>query len=253
MELSKDSKVIVNRLLDLANKSYRQNMFTFTDFMSEGDLSLFYDNIKEFQFVKYTVFGGMDDAERNIIRFGDEEELGYIEEFPIVCLCISPVLAKFSDELGHRDYLGSLMNLGIERSVLGDIVIKDKKAYLFCKSDIKDYIVDNLYKIKHTNVKLEEVQGESICAGSQPVLKEILVPSMRVDVIISSIYNKSRSQAVVLFREHKVFVNGRLYENNSGVLKENDLVSVRGYGRFRYIGIVRNTSKGKYILNIQLF
>lgn len=253
MEQSKEAKVIIKRLLDLANKSYKQNMYTFTDFLGEGDLSLFYEYIREFDFVKYTVYGGMDDTERAMIRFGDEEELGYIEEFPIACLKVSPVLAKFSDELSHRDYLGSLMNLGIERSVIGDIIIKEKNAFIFCKSDIKEYIMDNLYKIKHTNVKLEEVKEAFGDIEREPAYKEIIVASLRTDVVVASVYNKSRSQVLVLFREHKVFVNGRLYENNSGILKANDMVSVRGCGRFRYEGIVRTTAKGKNIIKVDIY
>ena len=195
----------------------------------------------------------MEDTERAMIRFGDEEEFGYVEEFPIVCLKISPVLAKFSDELGHRDYLGALMNLGIERSIIGDIVIKDKLAYVFCKLDIKTYIVDNLYKIKHTNVKVEEVESAQISIEREPVIKEMIVTSLRVDVIVASVYNKSRSQAITLFREHKVYVNGHLYENNSGVLKDGDMVSVRGCGRFRYEGVLRMTGKGRHVIKVDVY
>ena len=253
MEQSKESKTIVKRFLDLANKSYKQNMYTFTDFLSEGDLSLFYDNIKDFGFTKYQVYGGMADTERVMICFGNEEEFGYKEEFPIACLKISPVLAKFSDELSHRDYLGALMNLGIERSVIGDIIIKEKCSYIFCKDDIKSYIIDNLFKIKHTNVRVEETTPNIEGIKREPVYKEVIVSSLRIDVIIASIYNKSRSQVVTLFREHKIFVNGRLYENNSGLIKEGDMISVRGSGRFRYEGTLRTTLKGKNVIKVDVY
>lgn len=246
-------KELIKRMLDLANKSYRQNMFTFTDFLSESELSTFYEHQEGFRFIKYKIFGGYKEAERNIIRYGNGEELGYEEEFPISCIMINPLLDKFAEKLSHRDYLGALMNLGIERGKMGDILIKDKAAYLFCKSEMRDFIIDNLYKVKHTSITLTEVDGSKAVGESKTKLIEISVASLRADVIISAVYNKSRNQSILLFREHKVFVNGRLYENNSGILKESDMVSVRGYGRFRYMGINRSTAKGKYRIEVLIY
>lgn len=250
MEVTKEEREILKRLLDLANKSYNQNVFTFTDFLSQADIGLFYANEKEFSFVKYEVFGGTDDTERNMIRFGDKEELGYEEPFPIVCLKIKPLIEKFADELSHRDYLGALMNLGIERATLGDILINGKTAYLFANTKIQKFIEDNFDKVKHTSIALEIVENALTIARKEPVEREVMVASLRADIIISKLFNRSRSQTVELFREHKVFVNSRLYENNSGMLKENDMVSVRGYGRFLFEGIDRNTSKGKLMIKV---
>lgn len=252
-KLKDTSRELIKRLLDLANKSYKQNMFTFTDFLSEGEMSDFYQNKSEFDFVKYTIFGGYEASERNIIRFGDSEELGYEEEFPIVCIKITPILEKFSEQLSHRDYLGAIMNLGIDRGKTGDILVKNKVAYLFCKKEMEDFIMENLYKIRHTNITLTQVDKEEAIGESDIEAKEFLVASERIDGVISGVYNKSRSQCVNLFREHKVFVNGKLYENNSGVLKENDMVSVRGFGRFRYMGVVKSTAKGKYRIEVLLY
>lgn len=253
MELLKESKDIFKRLKDLANKSYNQNMFTFSDFLSEGELSVFYEYEKEFSFVKYDVSGGTSDTERNMIRFGNPEELGYEEPFPIVCLKVIPLIEKFSQELSHRDYLGAIMNLGIERSTIGDIMIKGKVAYLFCKRDIKNFIMDNITRIKHTSVIFNEVDGNEADNEKVPIEKEVIVSSLRTDIVISHVYNKSRSQSALLFREHKVFINGRLYENNSGLLKEKDMVSVRGLGRFRYMGVEKSTNKGKYKIKLLVY
>lgn len=253
MELSKDNKTTIKRMLDLANKSYTQNMFTFTDFLGEGEQSLFYEAAKDFAFVKYQVFGGIEDAERVMIRFGNKEELGYEEDFPIAIIKISPLLLKFSDDLSHRDYLGALMNLGVERSKMGDILINNKTAYLFCEENIKDFIMDNLDKVKHTNVKLAQVAQVGEIQAKEPESKSVMVSSMRVDAIISKTYNLSRSQCIEYFRQKKVFVNGRLFENNSGIIKAEDMISVRGLGRFKYAGIDRETAKGKYMINIKIY
>lgn len=253
MELQKEDRELLKRLRDLANKSFSQNMYTFTDFLSTGEMSVYYQYEREFTYAGTTVFGGYDDAERCIIRFGNPKDLGYEEEFRISCLKITPLIAKFSDTLTHRDYLGSVMNLGIDRAVTGDILIQGKEAYLYCKSDMKDYIIDNLSKIKHTSIRLCEVSLDEAVGNSTIEDKEVIVASTRVDTIIATIYNKSRSQSVELFREHKVFVDGRLYENNSGILKGGELVSVRGYGRFRYTGTLRQTQKGRTVISISIY
>ena len=107
---------------------------------------------KELSYVPYQLGGGYQDAERVMLRFGGEELMGYEEEFPISCLKVSPVSAKFADVLTHRDYLGALMNLGIERDRLGDILIAGNEAFIFCTSSMADFITENLVKVKHTSV-----------------------------------------------------------------------------------------------------
>ena len=88
------------------------------------------------------------------LYFGNPEELGYEEPFPIVCIGIEPLIEKFGENLNHRDYLGALMNLGIERENLGDIFIKGKTGYVFCLERIADFIMENLTQVRHTHVKL---------------------------------------------------------------------------------------------------
>ena len=70
------------------------------------------------------------------------------------------MINKFAEELGHRDYLGAVMNLGMERDVIGDILIRDKSAYMFCMDNIAGYIQANLEKIRHTSVKVFPEKGE---------------------------------------------------------------------------------------------
>ena len=104
-------ELLKKRFRELARKCYQQNQYTFTGFLSLADLSCFYETEKEISYVPYTIWGGSDLCERVMIRFGSEEELGYEEEFPIVCIEVKPLAAKFADELTHRDFLGALMNL----------------------------------------------------------------------------------------------------------------------------------------------
>ena len=118
-----------------------------------AELNAFYEMRKEISYVPYSEFGGTENCERLMIRFGSEELFGYEEPFPIRCILAEPLIEKFADSFTHRDFLGAIMNLGIEREVVGDIAIKGKKAYIFCTEKIAEYIAENLVQVKHTSMR----------------------------------------------------------------------------------------------------
>lgn len=248
--MDKEEQLFRKRLLDLAEQSYRNCQYTHTAFLTQGEQEIYYQMLGELGNVESMLFGGVEGCERQVLRFGGTESLGYEMEFPICCIEVRPALEKFSDKLGHRDYLGALMNLGITRNSIGDIMQREKCAYLFCLDKVADYILENLTQIKHTSVKCKKRKEMPEAVMPQKEAVNLVVTSMRIDVIIAKLYHLSRSQSLNLFREKKIFVNGRQVENNSGVLKEQDTVSVRGYGKFICEGCSHMTKKGN--LNIRV-
>ena len=242
--------LLKKRLVELANKSYNSDIFTFTQFLGLAEQSAFSEVLSAIRGIRYTAFGGAEGAERVIVRFGDPDTLGYEVPFPIVTLKIEPTSQKFADKLTHRDFLGAILNLGIERETLGDIVIRDNVGYLFAKEDIAPYIVDSLTRVKHTDVKLsyadEIFEGELY--RTEPC--QIQVSSERLDAVIAKALSLSRDDAQSLFAKHLVFVNGKCIESVSYTPKKNDVISVRGHGRMIYRGQVSLSKKGK--LNVKL-
>lgn len=216
------------RLEELANRSYANQQYLFTGFLSAAELDIYYQMEHELSYASAVLFGGTNDCERVMLRFGSEALCGYEESFPIACVAIVPLLEKFGEVLSHRDYLGALMNLGIERSTLGDIIIEGKHAFLFCTEQMAPYILENLDKIKHTNVQCSLAKEIPKSTVVQVERKIVQVGAMRADSIIAKVYHLSRSESLNLFRAKKVFVNGRQTENNSGSLKPEDKVTVRG-------------------------
>jgi len=188
-----------------------------------------------------------------MLRFWSEALCGYEAAFPIQCIEILPLIEKFGEELGHRDYLGALMNLGIERSTLGDLVISGKHAFLFCTEKMAPYILDTLDKVRHTNVRCQLATQIPESTITHLERKTVQVSAARMDSVIAKVYNLSRSDSVLLFRAKKVFVNGRLNENNSGQLKPGDKVTVRGFGRFCYVETAGETRKGKLNVAVDLY
>lgn len=253
MENEKEIQQLKNRFRDLADKSFSQNMFTFTGFLGLSEQDTFWQLERELSYAGFVLFGGAEETDRKVVRFGSEKEFGYVVDFPIVCVHIKPLLAKFADEMSHRDFLGALMNLGIERSTLGDIRVGDKEAYLFCLDSIAEFICENLTQVKHTHVKCEVVDGAKEVPMEEPEVKVVQVPSLRVDAVIAKVYNKSRESCLELFRTQKVFVDGRLCENNSKNLKSGETVNARGYGKFKIQGDGKETKKGKLALTVLLY
>lgn len=241
------------RLGELADKAYSNSQYLFTGFLSVSELDIYYQMERELAYASAALFGGTADCERMMLRFGSEELCGYEEDFPIACIQISPLIEKFGEELSHRDYLGALMNLGIERHTLGDIVIMGKHAFLFCTEKMAPYILENLEKVRYTNVscRIAEKIPESTITTLER--RTVQVSAARADSIIAKVYNLSRGGSVDLFRAKKILINGRVNENNAGQLKPGDTVSVRGFGRFRFVEISGETRKGKLNAAVDVF
>jgi len=245
----------VKRFRDLSQRSYQNSQYTFTGFMGLSDLSDFWaqtrlpkDNELALFPSGYKVYGGYENAERCMIRFGNEEELMYEERFPIVCIRIEPLQKKFADPLTHRDFLGALMNLGIERSEIGDILVKDACCYLFANENKAELICREITRVKHTTVLAKVSEVPQQVTEPEKVSGSLQVKSLRVDGIVAKLCQLPRSKTAELFGTGKVFVNGRMMENESHQVKEGDSITIRGYGRFTFVGTNHVTKKGN--LNI---
>lgn len=248
-----ERELLSKRFRELANKSYNSGIYIFTDFLGLAEEAIFNETKKDFIGVKYTQFGGAPKAERKIVRFGDAESLGYTEDFPIVCIKAEPVSQKFADKLTHRDFLGAILNLGIERSKLGDIPILDNVGYIFVKEEIAPFILAELRKVKHTDMKLSVVSSLPEGELYKTARRKIQAVGERIDAVVAKVFNLSREEAKSLFLKRLVFTDGRLCENTSYIPKENEVISVRGHGRFIYLGYETTTKKGKLNIEVEVY
>ena len=249
----KSDDTVKRRFEELAERAYAENRFLFTDFLDISQLSSFYDMERDLSYAGTLVSGGTEGCERCMVRFGSSDNAGYEEAFPILLLKISPLQKKFSDELSHRDFLGSLIGLGLERTKIGDIVVRDNEAYVFVADSIGDYITDTLNKVKHTSVRVEKC--DEIPEQLAPKFEEesIIVSSNRLDAVIAKVYNLSRDLAVRCISEGKVFINGREMTGNAKSLKPGGIVSVRGKGKFIFESEGGSTRKEKLYINIKRY
>lgn len=249
----KELQHLKKRLSELAERSYSHGIYTFTPFLGLSEQQAFYEVERDVAYAGYAMEGGSPLCERRIIRFGTPEHFGYEEAYPICCIRVEPLTPKFAETLIHRDFLGAIMNLGIERSTVGDIFVQDKEAIVFCQESISEYLIENLLQVKHTHVKCTVTDAAEHLQAPITEKISLTVSSARIDTVISGVYNMARSRSLELFRAGRIYVNGRLAENNSYTLKNEDGVTARGFGRFNYIGELGETRKGKIRIEVEVF
>lgn len=153
------------------------------------------------------------------------------------------------ENIRHQDILGSLFSLNIDSSYFGDIVLFNDYYYVFVSEDLALYIKDNLKMVGNKKVSLEEVDLSVLDNYERNYEeKEIIVSSLRIDNIISGIINTSRKVALDKIKNKEVVVNYDVMNKNSYVLKENDIFSIRRYGKYKFVGIVKSTKKNNFIV-----
>lgn len=247
-----EEDIIIKRYKELALRAYEGGYYTTTGFLGIAEISLLkklYLNDADVRKIPYILYGGALDCERCMAAFGSKEMFGYEYEFPIECIMIKPRMQKYADRLSHRDILGAVLNLGMIRANIGDIYLKDNIAYMFCADSMSEYITDNLKKVKHTYVLCEVTKQLPDITCSREV-KQIIVPSERTDALVSKVYGISRNEALSLIKGGRVYVNGFLCESAGRTAAANDIITVRGFGRFEYEGVMKVTAKERLAVKI---
>ncbi|MBR4753705.1 MAG: hypothetical protein IK054_00835 [Lachnospiraceae bacterium] len=264
-----NDKLILGRIKDLAKRAFEGNYVTHTDFLSAseayevnalcaGEGLITGDH--QIDGVDYCVYGGSEDPDRVLMCFlpsymsaqdflAAERENGDI----VSCILIEPANRKFADELSHRDFLGSLMNLGIERNRIGDIRSDATKGYVFVLKEVAGLICEELCRIKHTTVTCREVP-----VGDCDIVPEFAditgtVSSLRLDAILSLVYKPSRGKTAELIKSERVFVDGKTILSPGHELRIGNRVSVRGFGKFEFEGSSGVSKKGRLMVSIKKY
>ena len=193
---------------------------------------------KHFKKNEFNIFKPFEEAEKVIL---------YKEKLPKVVLF--KIITK--ETFRHQDILGSIFSLNIEKCVFGDIIIDDNNYYFYLLDSMKDYFLTNFNKIKNNYIELEEIDINSLKNYKRKFKElELIIKSERIDTIVSNITNISRNKVKDKFKNKEVILNYEILTNSSYLLKEEDIFSIRKYGKFKYIGKVKQTKKNNYIVKI---
>ena len=250
--MNKEELMLQKHLIDLSETAYKRDIVTFSDFLNLNELNILHSTPKNMFSANYETYGGYEASERQMVAFLPDA-LCYEFLYPFSVLRIRPLNKKFSEDLTHRDYLGAILNLGIERCKIGDILVNTCEAVVFVSDHMSDFLAQNLTRIRHTPVvaSIEELQEFQY----EPSFEEIrgTVASVRLDTLLALAFSSSRSRLSGLIEGKKVFVNGRMIVSNGYRLKEGDIISVRGMGKFCYDGVLSETRKGRYSVVVRKY
>lgn len=233
------------RMRELGKKAYYRGILTFSDFLDLNQQNILHSLSFRDTGVKVETFGGYESAERQMAAFVPDA-LSYEQAYPIACIKVQPLNRKFSEELTHRDYLGAILNLGIERSKTGDILLDDSCGYIFCCESMADFLTEELVRIRHTSVQARRLSQEEPLPSPKREEVSGTVASPRLDSVIALAFGSSRSSILGLIEGGKVFVNGKSVVSNGYGIKDGDIVSVRGKGKFQFGSVTNKTKKNRY-------
>ncbi len=249
--MMKEQELCKKRLMDLSRQADMKDIVIFSDFLNLNELNL-YHTIEKTLLTKAICFGGYSNAERQMIAFIPDalyyEYKSYETdlEYPIRCIHIVAKYPKYAEKLTHRDILGALMSLGIERSKLGDILCFEDGYYVFCCEKILPFLFEQLSQIRHTAVTLsEEMNFKDLQARIQFEECYDMIASNRIDCIVAKACHVSRSESAMLLASEKVFINGKTITNCNQACPDGGIVSVRGKTRFIFESCNSISKKGK--------
>ena len=238
-------KLVLSKACDLYTKALTTSKDFFTKFLSPLESAIIMGRFPKGElFIRF--FGGYDDAERLVCAFSVYED-GI--PFPVTALKLR-VKSKNAN-LSHRDYLGSILSLGIKRETLGDITITDTGAIVFCLDEIADYIADNLLKIGGAGIEITKEESlQTLEIKREYNVVSSTVSSMRCDSMVSSALNIARGKAVELIGRGLVTLNYETAKSSHQLIKDGDVISVRGHGKFKVQTDGHLTKKGRIHVNI---
>ena len=238
-----ESEITVRHLLDLCRKNDRTGLWQYSGFLTPAEQDDFL-RCPEAAHFPFRMIGGYEAAERRILAAGNESVSGEPDP-PIRVVEIRPKSEKYAEELTHRDYLGAILGLGIERSLTGDILTRDHRAWVFCLPSVAEMLISSLTQVRRTTVVAETVSPDLPELAPRFMPLRLNIASERLDAVCAAFTGLSRGQTEKLFSAEKVFVNGRTITDKSARLKAGDILSVRGFGKAVYDGIEHETRKNR--------
>jgi RNA-binding protein YlmH len=243
MNNKRENILLEAKVEDAINRVKKCNIRQFLNFLDPSQQEIckrVLDNEKDIQSI---FFGGHEHCERKKLAIHPLNDYINTWEWPISVLHLYPNYNK--KELKHSDILGRLLSLGIKRNRIGDINIIKKTIQIFISEELQNYITYNLDTISNTSINVEKVDWNKVISYTSPFISNyITVSSLRLDGIVSKQYGLSRKESVLMIKSGKVKVNWQFIYNPSVILKEKDVISVRGKGRAVIKEILGKTRKG---------
>ncbi len=242
-----EDKLLVRHILDIAKRSEQSYRTLYSTFLDDRQLSVCEAALKSAWGGVFCTLGGYPYAERRIIAFSDEDAA--LSGVPF-----SAVVFNYPEGAGlsHRDFLGSLMSLGIKRELLGDILVGKSRAAVFV-IDTALPLVKEITKVGSCGVKVTEDFSEKDIPPQEYDEIHSTVASLRLDAVISSGFRLSREKAAELIRTKGVMHNRVETFSPSDKASEGDRFSARGFGKIELSEVGGQSRKDRIFITIRKF
>ena len=254
----KDDKILLAQILDKIEMVEKKNKIEYTDFLDLAQSELVQKFINKIKIENYLVYGGFDQAERKIFVFYPEKFNSTVVEKNLSNI-VQIIRIELPDDLkgkyAHRDYLGAVIKLGIERKKVGDIIVDNNGADIIVDKDIVKFLLENLgslTRFSKSTITLENINDlRTVEIKKEEV--DIIVSSMRLDNVISELARCSRNKAIEIINQERVLVNFEGETKKTKQIKTGDIVTIRGKGRFFVKEISGQTRSGRTVIKVEKF
>lgn len=255
---SDTDKLLISKIIDKIKFCESKNKIQTTDFLDQMEQKLVENFLKSQNISNYFYTGGFEEAERKILIIYPEKLADIIEKIKLndyINVIRITLPNQMQGEYSHRNYLGGLMKLGISRQKIGDIVVDDKGADILIMPEVLKFLLTNIPSLtRFSKSKIEQIQLENLKQiDIQKQTIKITVSSMRIDNIIAELAKCSRGKANEILAQERVLVNYQIVQKTSKEIKENDIITIRGKGRFVIKSIVGSSRKGREFVEIEKF
>ena len=254
----KDDKILLAQILDKVEMVEKKNKIEYTDFLDLAQMELVQKFINKIKLENYISYGGFEQAERKLIVIYPGKFNSMVVEKNLSNI-VQIVRIELPDDLKgkytHRDYLGAVIKLGVERKKIGDIIADNNGADIIVENDITKFLLENLgtlTRFSKSSINVQNIQDLRPVEIRKEEL-EIIVSSMRLDNVISELARCSRNKALEIINTERVFVNFENEIKKTKQIKSGDMVTIRGKGRFFIKDIVGQTRSGRYVIKIEKF
>ena len=251
-----EAERLFSLISDKMIQSERAYMLTHTNFLSLAERSAAISFCKA-NGAKFHFYGGYPEAERALLFFlpdyMEADEAFSSEADEVICL-LKCRTAKSAKTLSHRDYLGALLSLGLEREVVGDILVRENGADIMILKTISDYLLVNFTKAGNVSLQCEiQPISELVLPEVKTQMIRESVASVRLDNIVSAVFGFSRSEAVLQIQKGMVFINDAETLKVDARLNIGDKIVVRGKGKAYFKEIGGTTRKGRLSVIFEKF
>lgn len=252
-----ERKLLEAKINDQYQFAISKNKITHTDFLNQAEKQLAQKFLQEKKFKNYIFYGGNgQDSDRNILLFFPEkfsQEMvmkNYEKILSVLKICLPKEL-----EYEHRIYLSGLMKLGIKREKVGDILVNANGADIIVLNEVANFLENSLPEL--TRFKSAKIERISIFEV-EPKVQEfeefsIIVSSMRLDNFVAELARTSRTKAEKIMNEQRVLVNYEVETKFSRKISMNDVINIRGKGKFMVGEMERQTRNEKLVVQMKKY